>query len=146
MSRFKLGAHFDDSFKGMAQKEIKDNLESTMYSSEERSYTKNLNEEEVLQKKDQYSEIGIQLSEIAEKKKITMEQFKILEKEPKAIAGELLQAIKYRSEQRYGKLYLIDDQEEGMMYIFDETGVCVDLRPLTKQEKQLKLKTINQDE
>jgi hypothetical protein len=37
---------------------------------------------------------------------------------------------------------LIDDQEEGMMYYFDNNGVCVDFRPLLKSEKQMRMKSV----
>ena len=143
---FKLGNHYDQAFTTMSEKEVKDNLEAIAYGIEERSYTKNLTAEEVIQKKDAYSEIGIRLSEIALEKKEAMDRFKIRSKEPKEQSGILLQAIKFKSEQKFGELYLVDDQESGMMYSFDLSGVCVDVRPLAKKEKQLKLKTVNSNE
>jgi hypothetical protein len=143
---FKLGNHYDQAFTTMSEKEVKDNLEAIAYGIEERSYTKNLTAEEVIQKKDDYSEIGIRLSEIALEKKEAMDRFKIRSKEPKEQSGILLQAIKFKSEQKFGELYLVDDQESGMMYSFDLSGVCVDVRPLAKKEKQLKLKTVNSNE
>lgn len=142
MSTFKIGQHYDEAFKSMEQKDVMDNLEGIAYDLSEQSYTKNLTEEELAERKDQYSEIGIKLSEIATKKKEAMERFKAEEKEPAIIAKDLLESIKYKSEQNYGKLYLVDDQEEGMMYFFDTFGVCVDARPLTKQERQQKLKSL----
>lgn len=146
MNRFKLGSHYDAAFQTMSPKEIKDNLEAIAYGVEERSYTKNLTPEEVIEKKDEYSEIGIHLSEIALEKKEAMDRFKEKLKEPKQQSGILLQAIKFKSEQKFGELHLVDDQDSGMMYSFDLSGVCVDVRPLTKQEKQLKLKTVNSNE
>ena len=146
MSEFKVGSYYDPSFQGMPLKEIKDNLEAVSYGIEERSYTKNLTEDEVSEKKDQYSQVGIKLSELAQQKKEAMDRFKLLEKEPKLEASELLEAIKYKSEQRYGELFAIDDQQSGFMYYFDGQGVCIDARPLTQKEKQLKLKTVNKDE
>ena len=142
MSNFKIGQHFDETFRTMQPKDINDNLEGVAYDLLEQSYTKNLTDEELAERKDQYSTIGIKLSEIATKKKEAMERFKAEEKEPTIEAKGLLESIKYKSEQIYGKLFLIDDQEAGMMYSFDVTGVCVDARPLTKTEKQTKLKTL----
>lgn len=142
MGNFKIGSHYDTAFKGMQSKEILDNLEAVAYGLEERSYTKNLTEEEVVERKDKYSEIGIKLSELATQKKEAMDRFKLLEKEPKEHAKDLLESIKYKSEQNFGRLFLVDDQEDGMMYSFDESGVCVDARQLTKSEKQTKLKSL----
>lgn len=146
MSNFKLGMHYDALFQGMDLKEIRDNLEAVAYGVEERSYTKNLTEEEVSEKKDKYSQVGIKLSELEQQKKDALERFKLAEKDPKIEAKELLEAIKYKSEQRYGELFAVDDQKEGMMFYFDTLGVCIDARPLTQKEKQLKLKTVNENE
>lgn len=146
MSNFKIGMHYDAVFQGMSVKDIRDNLEAVAYQIEERSYTKNLTEAEVSEKKDEYSAVGIKLSELEQQKKEANERFKLLEKEPKETAKVLLEAIKYKSEQRYGELFAVDDQESGFMYFFDVTGVCIDARPLTQKEKQLKLKQVNENE
>ena len=143
MSNFKIGQLYDQAFQKLTPQEVKDNLDAVAYGIEERPYTKNLSAEEIVEKKDAYSQIGLTLSELAREKKEAVERFKLLEKEPKAIASELLDAIKFKSEQKYGKLHLVDDQEAGMMYSFDERGICVDARPLDKKERQTKLRAIN---
>lgn len=142
MANFKIGQHYDPAFKTMEKSEVTDNLDAVAYGLQERSYTKNLTAEEIIERKDTYSEIGISLSELASQKKEAMERFKLLEKEPKERSKVLLESIKFKSEQKYGKLFLVDDQEEGMMYSFDENGVCVDARTLEKTEKQIKMKTL----
>lgn len=142
MSNFKIGQYYDLAFQKMPNSEIVDNLEAVAYGLQESSYTRNLSEDEITNRKDEYSSIAIKLSEIYDQKKEAMDRFKVLEKEPKEIAVELLKTIKFKSEQMFGKLYLVDDQDAGMMYFFDSTGVCVDARPLTKQEKQTKLRTL----
>lgn len=142
MEAFKIGEHYDISFEDMPTREVQDNLESVAYAMQETSYTKNLTEVEILDRKDEYSAVGIELSDLAKQKKEMVDRFKLLEKEPKAQASLLLESIKFKSEQCYGKLFLIDDQEKGMMYFFDVNGVCVDARSLTKQEKQTKIKTL----
>nr|WP_315173642.1 hypothetical protein [uncultured Flavobacterium sp.] len=142
MSDFKIGQHYDPAFRIMQPSEIKDNLDAIAYGLVEKSYTKNLTEEEIVERKDEYSEIAISLSEIAEQKKEAMDRFKSLVKEPKIQASMLLESIKFKSEQKHGTLYLVDDQESGMMYSFDELGICVEARQLDKKEKQTKLKSI----
>lgn len=141
MKNFKIGSLYDNAFKDMSKDEIKDNLEAIAYSVEEKSYTKNLTEEELNERKDEYSSVGIQLSELNESKKEILDSFKLKMKQPQERANELISSIKFKSEQRYGELFLVDDQNDGLMYSFDSQGICVDARPLTKKEKQLKLKT-----
>ena len=142
MANFKIGQHYDHAFKTMQPQEVTDNLEAIAYGVTETSYTKNLSEEEIIERKDEYSEISIKLSEIQKQKKDEMDRFKAMAKEPSIKAGILLDSIKFKSEQKYGKLYLVDDQEEGFMYSFDENGICVDARPLLKSERQTKLRTV----
>ena len=146
MSNFKIGQLYDPALAKMAEKEIQDNLEAIAWGVEERAYTKNLTPEEIVEKKDEYSEVGLVLSEIAREKKEAMDVFKARAKEPSEQAKLLLDAIKFKSEQKYGKLHLVDDQENQMMYFFDSKGVCVDARPLDKKERQMKLKTVNSNE
>jgi DNA integrity scanning protein DisA with diadenylate cyclase activity len=140
MTNFKIGGLYDAAFGTMQPKDIKDNLEAVAWGVEERSYTKNLTPDEIVEKKDQFAQNALVVSEIQDQKKEAIERFKAMEKLPKEEQKELLSAIKFKSEQKHGKLFLIDDQQSGMMYSFDENGVCVDARPLTKAEKQTKLK------
>jgi hypothetical protein len=142
MGNFKIGQHYDDAFRKMQPSEIKDNLEAIAYGLLEKSYTKNLTEDEVIERKDEYSEIAISLSEISVQKKEAMDRFKTLVKEPRAKASILLDSIKFKSEQKHGLLFMVDDQEDGMMYSFDTLGVCVEARQLDKKERQTVLRTV----
>jgi hypothetical protein len=46
----------------------------------------------------------------------------------------LLTSIKFKSEQKHGTLYLVDDQEAGNDS-FDNLGVCVEARQLDKKKQ-----------
>jgi hypothetical protein len=146
MSEFKIGQLYDPAFATMQPQEVQDNLNGIAWGIEERAYTKNLTPEEIVEKKDEYAEIGLILSEIDREKKEAIADFKARAKQPAEEAKMLLDAIKFKSEQKYGKLHLVDDQDKGMMYFFDSKGVCVDARPLDKKERQMKLKTVNSNE
>jgi len=39
-----------------------------------------------------------------------------------------------------------DEQEKGMMYSFDNQGICVDMRPLLPGERQQRIRTLNKVE
>lgn len=141
---FRIGEYYDPALASMPKDEVKDNLQSICWGMEERSYTKTLTEEELRDRKNEYSQIGIKLSELEEEKKNVLDNFKESMKRPKSRATELVKAIKYKSEQIYGKLFMVDDQESKMMFLFDENGICVDARTLTKEERQIRLKSVNQ--
>ena len=144
-NNFRIGAHYDETFSEMHIDEIEENLNAVAYNVTETEYVRNLDSSELAERKNQYSEMGIILSEIAEKKKEALEKFKAIEKEPRETAKVLLEAIKEKAEKRYGKLYLVDEQLTGMMYLFDSTGVCVDARPLEKTERQTKIKSLRNE-
>lgn len=52
MGKFKIGQLYDQALRTMQPSEIKDNLEAVAYGLEEKSYTKNLSEEEIVERKD----------------------------------------------------------------------------------------------
>lgn len=145
MTKFKVGDPFDIGISGLQKSEIYANLEGIAYSVEERSYTKNLTDDELNDRKDEYSKVGIKLSELNDSKAKMLADFKDKTKEPQLRSSELIEAIKYKSEQRYGALFLIDDQENGMMNVFDTSGICVETRPLSRKERQLTLKVSNNE-
>jgi len=143
MAQFKVGELYDDSFRKLTPQERKDNLQGVMYEGKEKSYTKNLTEDELLDRKEEFAEVGLKLSEMADEKKNFIDHLKLQTKPVTEKSKTLLNAIKFRSEQRFGIIYSVDDQEEGMMYFFDENAYCVDARPLTREERQTKLKKLN---
>ena len=143
MEQFKIGELFDPEFRKLTPQERKENLEGVCYEGKEMNYTKNLSDEEILDRKEEYAEIGLKISLIEDEKKNFLDMLKEKIKPKKEKSKQLLSAIQFKSEQRHGILYSVDDQEKGMMYFFDENGYCVDARPLTREERQLKMKTVN---
>lgn len=141
---FRVGKHFAENFVGMDPKEVKDNLDGICYGKTEGSYTKQLTAEELANKKTDLAEVSMELAEIDELKKQYADEIKQRLLEPKAQHKSLLETIKHRTERVDGVLWLVDDQEAGMMYSFDENGVCVDARPLNPSEKQGKIRMLNQ--
>lgn len=138
--RFELGQRFDESLDGLSTREIKDNLDGICYGKEEANYTKKLTEEELGFAKSKLADVSIEMDQIADEKKEAMDDFKERLKKPTADRKELLQAIKFKSVNKQGILYLIEDIEEKMMYKFDEEGICVDARPLLATERQRVIK------
>lgn len=143
MSQFRIGEHYAENLKGLSTKEIEDNLEGICYAIQEGSYTKLLSKEELDERKNRLAEVSIELAKIEDKKKEYMEEIKFLMKEPTEVKKDMLDAIKHKSERTEGKLFLIDDQEDGMMYMFDNQGICVDMRAMLPGEKQQKIRTLN---
>ena len=136
---FELGKHYDKSFQGLSPKDIKDNLEGLAYGKEEGSYTKNLTEAELGFAKSRFADVGLTIAKIEEDKKEAMDDFKDMLKEPNSEKKDLIEMIKHKSVRKEGILFLVDDQEKGVMYKFDENAICVDMRPLLPTEKQMRM-------
>ena len=139
-SNFKLGQVFSEALNGLTIREIKDNLDGICWGKEEANYTKTLTEEELGFAKSKLADVSIEMDQIADEKKEAMDEFKERLKRPTLERKELLNAIKYKSVNKQGILYMIDDVEAKLMYKFDEQGVCVDVRPLLATERQRVIK------
>ena len=142
-STFKIGDRYDDQIASLPSQERIDVLEGICYQVKKESYTKQLSQEEQAEKKSELAEVSILIAELEEKKKDLIAQLKAEMTEPIEQKKKLLKTIKYKSETREGLLFYIDDQENGMMYIFDENAVCVEFRSLRQDEKQTKMRTLN---
>lgn len=133
---FEIGRIFDPSFEGMKRNELTANLQATATKVEEGAYTKNLTQDELGIAKSDLADVSIKIAKIEEDKKFAMDDFKEALKQPKESHKELIDTIKHKSIRKEGLLYLVDDQENGLMYKFDEDAICVDVRPLSPKERQ----------
>lgn len=145
MGKFKVGQVYDPQFEKLPPSEIVLNLEGISYDIVVSEYTQNLTPQQLTQKRAELAEAVIKLKEIENRKKKAMEEFKAEASKPKSDCNELLDVIKHKSERVYGKLFMIDDQEEGLMYFFNEHAICVDVRAMLPSEKQIRLKAINHE-
>lgn len=138
---YNVGDHYDPSFKSMDVKQLQDNLQGIAHSVVEEEYTKQLTDKDLRDKKTELADVSISISQIENRRKESQKDFKAQLVKPKKEHGQLLESIKHQSDRVFGKLFLIDDQEENMMYYFDESGRCVKSRSLLPNEKQTVLKS-----
>ena len=141
--QFNLGDFFSDQFKGMKKNEIMDNLDGIAYAVQEGNYTRKLTQEEIDERKSQLADVSITIDKIEKEKTEVMDDFKEKLKEPKAKRTELLNNIRFKSVNEMGRLFQVDNQKQGMMYIFNEEGICVDARALTPSERQTSIRKLN---
>lgn len=136
MKTFKIGELYDPAFKSMEAKEKVDNLGGIAYRIEEKNYSVILNDQQVSEREKMYTENGIKIQDLQERKKASAKGFTDSIKLLSEKNTELSNAVRFKSEQRFGKVFLIEDPDEQTMYIFDENGVCVDHRPFSANERQ----------
>lgn len=140
--KYKIGDAYAPELASLNALEKRDVMESIAYKVSDEGYSKTLSEQDLIEKKDELSEVVMEISEIEERRKITMNDFKKKLEEPLEAKKELLQAIRSKTEFRRGLVFYVDDQELNKMYVFDEFGECIDVRPLRKDERQVKIKML----
>lgn len=140
---WKIGDVYSEELAEQTPAMRKNTMEGLAYSIEHGAYTKPLSKEEIAEKKTKLFELSVQLADLAEKKKLLIAELKKEAKEPTEEYAQTRKEIKFRQEEKSGTLYLVDNQDEKMMYLFNEDCVCVDARPLRKEERQQKIRTLN---
>ena len=106
------------------------------------TYTRRLSEEEVVERKTKLFERVAKIQALQDELKDIKKDFGDRIKDLEAEKGTLVQEIKFESESKTGNLYAIDEQESGMMALYDETGALVSSRPLKPEERQTSMLTI----
>jgi len=103
------------------------------------SYTHHFTEEEISEKKDALSETAIDIDNVNADFADVKEKYKKLLKPKNKVMSELISALKFKSEQVTGTVYMIDYQDEGVMGYYNEKGELVSQRKLLQGERQLNL-------
>jgi len=106
------------------------------------TYTRRLSEEEVVERKTKLFERVAKIQALQEELKEIKKDYSDRLKELDGDKTILVQEIKFESESKTGNLYAIDDQDSGMMALYDETGSLVSSRPLKPEERQTSMLTI----
>lgn len=106
------------------------------------TYDKELTEEELIAKREEFVDNSIIVSkledELAEKKK----EFKNKIEPVKLINRGLQQEIKTKKKEVKGLLFQMADQVNSMMEVYDESGELVSSRRLRPDEKQTRLQVV----
>ena len=128
---------FQDMTPGERAKMLADNAEAK----ENFQYPKELSPDEIAELKDELSSESITLSKLEERKKELMDEIKSEIKPVKDEVNRVLQLLRTRIEEVEEEVYLIADQEEGMMGYYNQDGKLVHQRLLRGNEKQFRITT-----
>lgn len=138
----KVGKLFAPQFETMDLEQIQHNLEGIAYDIKEGKYTKRLTAEEIQEAQKQYAYLNIEKADVKAELDLVSKMKKAEMKELDGQALAELEKIKTKSEFVEGKLFHVLNEEEKEMEIYDETGVCIEVRPLKREEKQTKIFSI----
>lgn len=114
-------------------------LKDNCYTHETDSVRRDFSPAEILQMKTQYVENGISVDSKESDMKEYCDPIKKEVKEIKATNKELAKKIISGFERSTEQVFLFDDQDAGMMYIYDGEGVKVSERKLKPSERQTKI-------
>lgn len=126
-------------FQDVPERDRKQMLADNAEAREEFQYPRDLSHDEISELKDQLSNESISLSKLEEKKKEAMDEFKNKIDPFKKEVKRLLHLLRTRSEEVEEEVYLLADQEEGMMGYYNSRGELVHQRLLRGSEKQLRI-------
>ena len=113
------------------------------YKIEKGRFFKKMDDRELGIQKDEFAQAAIRLSDKESEFQQVKEDFGGQIKEMTAMQNIRLSVIRSKGKWIQGETYMIDDQLEGVMRIYDEDGELIDTRPLRKEEKQTSLLSIN---
>jgi len=117
-------------------------LEANAYSVDQgQHYQIELTPEEILAKKDELAENMIELSKVKQELEEIKAEFKSRIQPTEKVVESTVEIIKTGKEPRTGTLYLLADHDTGQMHVFNDEGRMVYNRPLSKNEKQLKIQS-----
>lgn len=110
-------------------------LKDAAYKSEQTSYYRPLNEDDMNSKREELADNHIKLSELADEKKEMVDEFKGRMNPLINHNKSLLKDIKSRHEEVEGTLYYVPDMEAGVVETFDGNGLLINTRRIRPGEK-----------
>lgn len=114
-------------------------LKSNAEKAELFTYPKQLNDDELRQAKNEVVNSSIQLAKLKEEKDAFNEVHKQKVKPIKSTLDQNLNITRTRVQEVEETVYLMADQEEGMMGYYNAQGFLIHSRPLLQEEKQFRI-------
>lgn len=115
-------------------------LNDTAYGVEEMDYAKRLTHEEVEALKSVEVQHSLKIRKLSAELKEIQKGFKDQIKMEQAAQNECLDQIQTGHKNVTEKVWLVDDQDSGMMKFYNRDGELVYQRPLMSNERQLRIK------
>ncbi len=106
---------------------------------QEFTYAKEFTKDELASKKDELSQQDIKLDKLEEEKKEITQEFNANIKKLKTERKTTLSCVRTGKEEVTEDVYLLDEQDEGVMRYYNQDGVLVYSRPLLPNERQLRI-------
>lgn len=115
---------------------MRDNADEVI---EDYSYQRLLTEEELVEERERFAEVSIELEMLEEQKKIILDEIMGKIKSKKKVAQKHLMLIRVGRQEVTGEAFIIRDEEEKKIGTYDMNGVLIQDRSMKPSEIQRKL-------
>jgi len=132
-----------DLFQEMKPEQRVNSLRDNCYKSEETTVTRPLSKEQVADYKDKVTDSSVDLSSLQEEKESAVKKFDALMKPIKQNLKESIKALRDKSVTSVEEVFMLDDQEAGVMEIYDAEGKFLYSRRLAENERQTTILSIS---
>ncbi len=119
--------------------ERKQLLRDSAHATEEFTYPRGLDSQELTHLKDEYHKNAIKMAKLEEQRKEFMENWKADVKPLKLEMGDQMTMMRSKVEEMTEDVYLMPEREEGMMGYYNVAGELVYSRPLMPEENQFSI-------
>lgn len=131
-----------EKLKTLSDEDRKSVLESEAIAIEDGKYEKPLTADEMLYYKDELAVHSINQAVILDEFAEIKESFKEKLKPIKEKISESIQAIKYKSVQKEGRLYKLADFDDQMIHKVDSLGNVIHSRKMLPEERQFRIQAL----
>lgn len=131
-----------ERLKSLTAEDRKSVLESEAIAIEEGKYEKPLTPDEMLYYKDELAVHSIKQAVIMDEFAEIKKDFKDRLEPIKEKISESIQAIKYKSIQKEGRLYKLADFDDQMIHKVDELGNIIHSRKMLPEERQFRIQAL----
>lgn len=131
-----------EKLKTLSDEDRKSVLESEAIAIEDGKYEKPLTADEMLYYKDELAVHSINQAVILDEFAEIKEEFKEKLKPIKEKISESIQAIKYKSVQKEGRLYKLADFDDQMIHKVDSLGNVIHSRKMLPEERQFRIQAL----
>lgn len=122
-------------FKDLSKEERLDNFQANAEGVEEKTYYEEIEKDDMIRKRAEFSGKSIDIARIKDRKKEAMDTFKAELKPIEIEAATLLGEIKTGLTEKEGKVFKMIDLVEHMVGYYTEDGTLIESRPATMEER-----------
>ena len=118
-------------------------LQNAAYKQEKDIVKRQFTPEELVELKKELSSNTVAIDDQEEMKAALVKPINEEIKNLKGVKKELIKKVKNGYDKSEEDTFMFDDQENKVMYIYDADGILLSQRPLTKNERQTNIRTLN---